>query len=661
MHRNTDWKTAAPLVSIPLALTAALAFHNPIFGFIGFLMTLYLVWYWIHTEKERDRAFAEYVETMGTTFDQVAKSAVFSMPFALALADESGRLIWYNDRFAHLVTHNDILGTQVQRLLPNFNLFPVDGEVIPQKIALNHRQYHFYTTPIRNEQNEEVDRVFLYGIDSTEAGLLEAACRDSALVCCLVYVDNYDDMRRGTHETERAILSANVDNRIVQYFTDHDAMVRKYEPDKYLLILGHAQAKRIIEKRFDLLDSVKNVAQSDAQVQPTLSIGMGVDAKNPAEAYRMARAAVDVALGRGGDQAVVKHQDQLQFYGGKNKAVEKRNKVKSRVIAHAMLQLIDQSETVFVMGHKNADMDAFGAAIGVLAAVRHSGRQGYLVLGDLNPAIDVIGNAFDNADDEIRPTRISGDAAVDRFDERSLLVVVDTHRKYSTEEPRLLDMAERIVLIDHHRRGADYIVDPTLTYLEPYASSTSELVTEILQYVGDGNILDKMEAEALLAGIMVDTKNFWYQTGVRTFEAASQLKRAGADSMDVQEYFKDDFESYLMRAEVVRNTDILFDHIALGSLDGIREDGILRAAQAADELLNIKDIEASFVLTEVEGAIHISARSLGRISVQLIMEKLGGGGHLTAAGAQLKDTDMERAQERVIEAIQEYEREEESA
>lgn len=657
-NRPLDFKAMGPIVGVPLLITVVLAIYNPILGFLGALLTGYVTWHVLNERRKKEAAFVRYVESLGTNFDSVAKNAVFSMPFALALTDAQGNLMWYNSHFATTSGRENLLGTQIAEAIPGLAIQGLAEDDPPMEVELDGARYIFHFTLLRDEKTEEVNRVLLYGLDYTEEGRIKQAYQDESLVLGLVFLDNYEEIRSGASESERTLIFANIDNIITRYFQQHAALVRKYESDKYLVVLDQKEARAIIEKRFDLLDLVKSPTEEEKAIPPSLSIGFGMQGENPADAYARARTAMDVALGRGGDQAVVKHETAMDFYGGKNKAVEKRTKVKSRVISHAMQQLIDQSDQVFVMGHKNADMDSFGSAIGVLAAVRMRGKRGYLVLGDINPSISEIVTAFEEAPQEERPHRIDGPEALDRFTNQSLLVVVDTHRAQATEEPALLEEANRIVLLDHHRRGADYIQDPTLTYLEPYASSTSELVTEMLQYMDDSQSLTKREAEALLAGIMVDTKNFYYQTGVRTFEAASLLKRAGADSLAVKRFFKDGFDTYLAKAGVVKNTRILEDHIAVGRLYGIREDGMLIAAQSADEMLGIRSINASFVLSEIEDGTHISARSLGDISVQLILEKIGGGGHQTAAGAQLKGLSMDEAEEKLVAAIRAYEQEE---
>ena len=433
----------------------------------------------------------------------------------------------------------------------------------------------------------------------------------------------------------------------------NNGLVRKYENDKYILIFENKNLQQIQSRKFDLLDQIREIDEGNT-ISITLSMGVGVNGKNPNENYEYARSAIDIALGRGGDQAVVKENNNLSFYGGKTKAIEKRNKVRSRVISHALMQLIDQSDQVFVMGHKNPDMDSFGASIGIIRAVKNRNKKAYFVLGGTNPSIKNIYDRMQEEQPEYLDLVLEPEEAINMVDRSSLLVVVDNHKPSFTEVPELLNLTDKVVLIDHHRRGAEFIKDTVLTYLEPYASSTCELVTEILYYMSDKMEMTKFEADALLAGITVDTKNFTFQTGVRTFEAASILKRAGADTTSVRQLFRDDFDTFLHKAEVVKNSKIVFEKVAIGKLERDMEDSILIAAQSANDLLNINGVEATFVLTLWGGKVHISGRSLGNISVQLILEKLGGGGHLTSAGTQIEGRTLEQVEDMLVEAIDEY-------
>src|SRR5699024_5302529 len=473
------------------------------------------------------------------------------------------------------------------------------------------------------ESEEEV--ILLYGVDRTSEYNLAKTYSDEGLAILVIYQDNYDEVKNSTDEALRPILFAEIDSVISSFAKKHQGYARKYEQDKYLLIMNNKELNNIIESKFSLLDDIKEINKG-SNIPATLSIGASSDGENPLDIYQKARTSVDIALGRGGDQAVVKKGEDLSYFGGKNKALEKRNKVKARVISHALKQLIDQSSDVFIMGHRNPDMDALGAGLGILEAVKLQDKKGYIVLNESVPAIDNIYNRLKNEYEDFDKTFIDSDTAISRCSQGSLVIVVDNHRKNSCECPELLDITNKIVLIDHHRRGSDYIKDAMIAYIAPYASSASEMVTEILFYMTDKLDIPPIVAEALLAGITVDTKNFYYQTGVRTFEAASILKRQGADSLEVKQLFRDDAFTVRSVSQIVANSKTYKEGIAIGTNEEEVEESILIAAQAADNLLNIIGTEASFVLTKAKGKIHISGRSLGKISVQLILEKIGGGG-----------------------------------
>lgn len=595
---------------------------------------------------------------MSDDFDSVTEHAVFNMPFSLVMLEVDGTIAWYNTRFIDMMDEKDILNKRIDEFIPKLKIEDIikdNRDNTPLKIKHNDKYYKVYYNVVDNKKTINTrDRIImLYWVDSTSQVLLENRYKEEGIVVCLAYVDNYDEVKSTTPEVNRPLVLAEIDKTISAYAAMNNGFMRKYENDKYLLIFENKNLKSIQNKKFDILDQIREIDKGNT-IPITLSMGVGVNGKNPKEVYEYAKAAIDIALGRGGDQSVVKQNNSLSFYGGKTKAIEKRNKVKSRVISHALRQLIDQSEEVFVMGHKIADMDSFGASIGIIRASKNRNKKGYLVLGGINPSIKNIYDRMKVEEPEYLDLIITPEEAMEIVDKSSLLVVVDNHKPSFTEAPELLDLTDKVVLIDHHRRGAEFIKDPVLTYLEPYASSTCELVTEILYYMSDKMNMTKFEADALLAGITVDTKNFTFQTGVRTFEAASILKRAGADTTSVRQLFRDNFNTFLHKAEVVRNSKIVFGKVAIGRLEEDMEDSVLIAAQGADDLLNISGVEASFVLTLSENKIHVSGRSLGGVSVQLILEKLGGGGHLTSAGVQLEGLSIEQAEKILIDAIDEY-------
>lgn len=649
-----DGKTYLIFIGV---LIAIIAYYRPFLAILSAIALAYLIYKYVVDINNMEKEWTKYIESLTEEFDSVTKHAVFNMPFPLAMLNADYTISWYNTRFSEMVKEEDILNKRIDELIPGFNVEDLinDKDRLSITTECNKEHYEVYYNIVDSNKSitKKDNTIVLYWINNTEHVNLQKEFMDKKMAVCVAYIDNYDEVKSSTSEINRPLVFAEIDKIINTFATANEGLVRKYESDKYLLVMESKFLREIQNKRFDILDKIREIDKGN-DINVTLSMGIGINGKNPIENYEYARAAIDIALGRGGDQVVIKDGNNLNFYGGKTKAVEKRNKVKSRVIAHALMQLIDQSDEVFVMGHKNPDMDSFGAAVGIINAARNRGKDGFMILSEINPAIKSIYNRIIKEDPEYLNYIITPEEAQDMIYDSSLLVLVDNHKPSFTEAPELLNLTDKIVLIDHHRRGAEFIQDPILTYLEPYASSTCELVTEMLYYMQDKLKMNKYEADALLAGITVDTKNFTFQTGVRTFEAASILKRAGADTGSVRQLFRDQHEVFVQKAEVVRSSKILFDKIAIGRLNTNNENSILIAAQSANELLNIAGIEASFVLTLIGDKIHISGRSLGNISVQLILEKLGGGGHLNSAGVQVEGKTLEEAEEMLKDAIDEY-------
>lgn len=654
--KKLQWEDSNNYLIIIGILVFIIGFYQPLLALIGVILLGYLVFYNIKSIYRKKLEFESYVEGLGDEFESATKHAIFNMPFPLVMLGENGIISWYNTPFLKMMDEIDLLNEKIDDLIPGLSTDSIfkDQDMKTMNLKYGERNYKIYPnlvdTKKTNSKNDMI--VMLYWVDNTEFVNLKKDYEDEKTIVALAYVDNYDDVKSSTPEVNRPLLMAEIDKHIASYFGEQKGIVRKYENDKYIIMMENSAFINIEKKRFDILDQLRELDLGNT-IPITLSMGVGTEGKNPIDSYEKAKAAIDISLGRGGDQAVVQVGNALSFYGGKSKAVEKRNRVKSRVIGYALRQLIDQADQVFVMGHKNPDMDSFGAAIGILSAITDRNKPGYLVLNGENPSIKNVYDKMREEQPELLNNILTGEEAMNLANENSLMVVVDNHKPSFTEEPRLLDVIDKVVLIDHHRRGAEFINDPVLIYLEPYASSTCELVTEILSYMGNKINLTKFEAEALLAGITVDTKNFSFQTGVRTFEAASILKRAGADTTLVSQLFRDDFNTFIYKAEVIKSSKVIFDVIALGRLEREMEDSLLIAAQAANELLNVNGVEASFVMTYVNGKVHISGRSFGNLSVQLILEKLGGGGHLTSAGTQMNNT-MEEAEALLIETIDEY-------
>ena len=597
------------------------------------------------------------LENLNKRFDSLTKQAIFDMPFPLVVTDEKAKILWYNTPFINLFNEKDVIDSDLENLIGDIdiaNILNSNGErTIP--VELNKRFFNIYTNVVKNKSEKgEGKSVLFYLVDNTAYQNLKDKYTDDFAIVAKVEVDNFDEAISSAPSEIRPLLIAEIDSTISQYFEEYDALVRKSDEDLYLVVMNFKSLRAIKEKKFDILDDLRDLNKGNS-IPITLSIGVSSFGLNFKDAYIESDSSLDLALGRGGDQAVVKVEDNYEFFGGKSKAVEKRNKVKARVIGEALKQLIERSENVYIMGHKNPDMDAIGAAIGCLRATLNRNKEGYIVLEKSNPSIDNLIDRMKEEEPEIYEKVISRETALNRIKHSSLLVLVDNHKPSFTECPELLEKTNQIVVIDHHRRGKEFVDNPVLQYVEPYASSTCELITEMLTYMSSDLNLTHFEADALMSGIVVDTKNFSFQTGVRTFEAASVLKRAGANMIKVKALFQDDLDTMVYRAEVIHNTKMIHDNIAVSRFDKESNNSVLVAAQAADALLDINGIDASFVLTINDGKTHISGRSRGEVvSVQLILEKIGGGGHLNMAGAQLDTTDLDEAEKILTEAIDEY-------
>ena len=633
-------------------ISAFVLYFQFIFGIVSFILTFIsfiLVLYYI---KNKNIEYEEDIRKYKDSLDNIASEVVYKMPFPVAVLNNKGRVKWYSPEFSELFSGSDIIGIDINSEISSFNITEVlkkgYGKVNWETKKFN---YLVYYKVVKDEDNGDVN-VIIYLIDKLAYSKLKKQYEEETLNSIVIYIDNYEDVRNNVKEDFKAILIAEMDKIIINYFSSLGAIIRKYDSGKYIVISNDIILQKIKHDKFSIIEKLKAIEIS-GNIKPTLSIGIGLGGKNPFEKYKEAQTALDMALGRGGAQIVFKNGEDLDFYGGKNNKGVERNKVKARVISQALENIIRESSEVFVMGHKNPDMDCFGAALGVMAICKELKKDCYMVLEDVPVTIRNIYDRVRVGEPDYVDMMIPPEKAYDICRDTSSVILVDNSRTLSTEAPYLLDVTSKIVVIDHHRIGKDFVENPMLTYLEPYASSACELVTEIIYYMFEKIDLDKLIAESLLAGIVVDTKNFYYQTGVRTFEMASYLKRFGADSIAVKQLFKDNFNTIKLKSNVLSNAISYRNYICIGVFPEEIEESMLIAAQAADELLGVLDIECSFVLTIVSGQIHISGRSLGKISVQLILEKLGGGGHYTSAGARL-DCSMEEAIEKLKKAIDEY-------
>ena len=657
MKNNYNFKDFLPFFIFGIILVLILLFLRPLYGLIGILGLAYVAFLAYNKINSKNEENLKNLENLNKRFDSLTKQAIFDMPFPLVVTDEKAKILWYNTPFINLFNEKDVIDSDLENLIGDIdiaNILNSNGErTIP--VELNKRFFNIYTNVVKNKSEKgEGKSVLFYLVDNTAYQNLKDKYTDDFAIVAKVEVDNFDEAISSAPSEIRPLLIAEIDSTISQYFEEYDALVKKSDEDLYLVVMNFKSLRAIKEKKFDILDDLRDLNKGNS-IPITLSIGVSSFGLNFKDAYVESDSSLDLALGRGGDQAVVKVEDNYEFFGGKSKAVEKRNKVKARVIGEALKQLIERSENVYIMGHKNPDMDAIGAAIGCLRATLNRNKEGYIVLEKSNPSIDNLIDRMKEEEPEIYEKVISRETALNRIKHSSLLVLVDNHKPSFTECPELLDKTNQIVVIDHHRRGKEFVDNPVLQYVEPYASSTCELITEMLTYMSSDLNLTHFEADALMSGIVVDTKNFSFQTGVRTFEAASVLKRAGANMIKVKALFQDDLDTMVYRAEVIHNTKMIHDNIAVSRFDKESNNSVLVAAQAADALLDINGIDASFVLTINDGKTHISGRSRGEVvSVQLILEKIGGGGHLNMAGAQLDTTDLDEAEKILTEAIDEY-------
>lgn len=644
-------------VIFELVLVIMLMILNIIIGFIALVIFVSLHIRFLQNFEDQTTLRQKNFENIEETIDSLTKQAVFKMPFPMVIIKQDGEINWYNSKFIKMLEIEDEPENNILDAISSLNLNEILGAGDePLKILYRDNYYQVYVNKVKSKDSKDGEMLLLYWINRTDLKEAKDIIDKEKIATILLYIDNLDEVKSSVEDSLRATITGNVETEIINYFNGYDATVRKYDDDRYLIIANNENLQKIIQKKFDILDRVRDL-KVQSIIPLTLSIAATTDGETPLEQYEIARNTMDIALGRGGDQAVLRTGHNYEYFGGKSKAVEKTTKVKARVVGGALRSLIDDASNVIIMPHKNADMDAIGSAIGVVKLVRMRGKTAYIALNSVNMSIRNI-MARINEEESLKGVVKPEGELIDLIDEKTLLIVVDHHKKSISEAPDLVDQIKDRVVIDHHRRSGEFIESTELVFLEPYASSTSELVTELFTYMTDNVVLSKFEAEALLAGITVDTKNFTVQTGVRTFEAASMLRRFGADPEVVKKYFKEDYLVIKNRADIVRQSEIFMDDTIIGILEDKVDNSILIAAQAADEMLSINGMKASFVAVKVSNnETHVSARSLGEISVQLIMEKLGGGGHLNQAATRI-DLSVDLAVEELKRKIKEYKDEE---
>ena len=664
MRSKPNFKINMPEINIYIIIigmaSIALLFYNLYIGCLFFFGFIYIVFHNWKIANIRKKEWTNYIQNLSLDIDETTKKAIMNLPIPLCILEFDGTISWYNSKFYNMTESSDLLGINIDKIIKNINLRKVlnENKELYTEVTYKDREYTVIYNVVKNDQDKNPKYLMmLYWIDKTEYLQLEKKYEDEKNVIVLIQVDGYDEVLKSTTEENRPLINLDIEKMMTTLESSANGALKKTSKDKFILIIDKKELKEIEEGKFAILDSIRSINHGNT-LPVTISIGVGIDGDTINENFKLANGALDLALGRGGDQAIIKTKDNFAFYGGKSKAVEKTTKVKSRLIGHALRQVILGSEKVYIMGHKYPDMDAMGSAVGIYDICKSCNRQANIVLDSSNESIDEFVKRLESQE-YYKDIFISTDEAIRNCDRNTLVVVVDTHRPSYTECPDLLKYTKRIVVIDHHRRGVEFINDSVLLFHEIYVSSTCEMVTELVQYMEEDVKINKITAEGLLAGISLDTKNFAFKTGVRTFEAASYLRKMGADTVEVKKMFNSDVQDFITKADIIKNSKIIKHRIALAYSERKIENINVVIAQAADELLTMKGIEASFVLGTKEDKIFISARSFGNINVQLLMEKLGGGGHLDIAGAQIKDVSLNEAYKTVYELIEQYLEEEE--
>ena len=619
---------------------------------------LYLVFamsIWLSSKRRIQKDLIDYAQSYGRL--QMKMMQEMAIPFAVLSVE--GHLLWGNDDFLSVIVNKKAARRNIANIFPEITMdcLPGQDKDSAVRVATDGRTFRAVMRRIsagkEEEGTEEIpmdqliddqDIIVMFLYDETEVLELENSIEEEKLIVGLLYIDNYDETLSSVDEVRQSLLGALIERKINKYMQGIDAISKKMEKDKFVFVFKQKHLADLKANRFSLLEEVRAINIGNEQTC-TISIGIGIGDDSFAERYEYARAAIDLALGRGGDQVVIKNGETEEFFGGKRVQIERNTRVKARVKAHALKELIEGKEKVIVMGHSIGDVDSFGSSIGIYRIAKTLGRRAYVVSGECASSVKIIQERFYTSDYE-NDMIISGEEALEIMDANTLLVIVDVNKADYTECPELVEKAQSVVVIDHHRQAGAAIDKAVLFYIEPYASSACEMVSEISQYIGNGLKLKPAEAEAMYAGIMIDTNYFSDKTGVRTFEAMAYLRRNGADAVRVRKAFRENLEEYQARAEAIKDTQLYLDTYAIteSKAENVESPTVL-AAKIANSLLDINGVKASFVLTNHNEKIYISARSIDEVNVQIMMEQLGGGGHINMAGAQLKDKTMEEAKE----------------
>lgn len=622
------------------------------------LTLIYSFW----TNNKRKDEISKHIQDIAVNVDSTVKSSLVNSPFPLVIMDTTGSIIWKSSKFVSEFASEDIkniiknLAKEIKLdILENtFNKENAKNKSIEKELTIGKKTYKVLGEYVRTKKKKQNEYMMtLYFIDDTENLKIQEEIENQRNCIGIITIDNYEEMVQILPAEKRTLILAEIEKNIYDWVNEIGGLVVKTDRNtSYLYFLEQKELEKIKEDKFEILDKIKEI-DTDEMISLTLSIAISNEGETDNEKYKSARVAMDVVLGRGGDQAVIRENDKYTFFGGRSLEVEKRTRVKARTVARALEQMIEEASNVIAMGHTNADIDSMGSALGIYSLAKSLNKEAYIVNNTVGLSVDNFIDAL-NEDEQYKNALLNKTEALNKITKDTLLVIVDTHKKTYVEVPELLDKTDKIVIIDHHRKSPDFIENAILTFHEVYASSAAELVTEILQYAETEVNLTTIEAEGLYAGIMMDTKNFTFKTGVRTFEAAAFLRKKGVDILKVKKWFQSNLESYNIIAEVVKNAEIVNDSIGISIYDKEDKNANLICAKAADELLTISDITASFVLGIQGDQICVSGRSIGDINVQLILEKLGGGGHITVAGAQIEGMTIEEAKQELIIRINEY-------
>ena len=652
-------KTKVYLVIIAILLII-MCVLKPILTIPAIIIYALIMMYTYWTNQKRMAEVSEHIKDLTLNVDQVTKRTLINSPFPLIIVETDGSIIWKSTKFVKEFNNNTdeninkVLDDIIKELKLEIQNSDSKDNKINKEIIIANRNYKILGEYVKSKSTEKKQEYMatLYFVDETDFIKLKSDYEDSKNCVGITMIDNYEEIIQRTSSDQQLQIFSKIEKMIYDWASTFNGLVVKAERDTFVWICDEKSLKQLEENKFNILDSIKE-ANSEAKIQSTLSIAVSNEGDSNYEKYKNAKNSIDIALGRGGDQAVVRKDGKYVFFGGRTQELEKRTKVKARSVANALEELILQSENVVIMGHTNADIDSLGSSLGIYRFAKTLDRDAYIVSSNVGVGL---GNFVEYAKrtEEYNKAIIDKEEAIEITNSNSLLIIVDTHKKNYSDVPELIDMAGKIVIIDHHRMSTDYIENAVLTFQEVYASSAAELVTELIVYSEKNMKLTNVEAEGLYAGIMMDTKNFTFKTGVRTFEAAAYLRKCGVDIIKVKKWFQSDLSTYNIISEIVAKSELVGDTIAISIYENEDKDANIICAKAADELLTISDITASFVIGNCGEKICISGRSLGDINVQVILEKLGGGGHITLAGAQVEGMSIYDVKRELIGKINEY-------